>query len=235
MLGGHHTSQTTAARSWPLVGTAAVAVATLLFLSIARRPGFAYTTGRETIGDLGVPHHAPRPTTVGSRSSAPVQAPLHSHHSLIGPSIVALVGVVLAVILVVSAVRWLMEYLRDRRRLDPIAVQVAAPSTTFAETVEQQHEAMRLGTPTNAIIACWVAFERTAAEVGVPRRPAETSGELAELICQAFSVDRAALQELAELYGEARFSDHPLQEAHRDRAIAALQRIRASLDRQPIG
>ncbi|MEO7587251.1 MAG: DUF4129 domain-containing protein, partial [Arachnia sp.] len=45
-------------------------------------------------------------------------------------------------------------------------------------------------------------------------------------------VDAAALDDLAELYRQALFSTHHLTDAHRDRALAALESLSAQLTRR---
>ena len=85
------------------------------------------------------------------------------------------------------------------------------------------------GTPRNAIVACWVRLERAAGEAGLTRRAAETSAEFTERVLARYVVDAAALTELADLYREARFSTHPLNESHRQRARAALDELHRQL------
>lgn len=93
-------------------------------------------------------------------------------------------------------------------------------------------EALERGAPRNAIVAAWVALERAAGAAGLPRHPAETSTEYVTRVLGVWDVDPRSLAELAALYREARFSTHPLTEAHRRRAIAALATIRSDLGRE---
>lgn len=96
-------------------------------------------------------------------------------------------------------------------------------------------EALERGAPRNAIVAAWVALEGAAGAAGLPRHPAETSTEYVTRVLRVWDVDPRSLAELAALYREARFSTHPLTEAHRRRAIAALATIRSDLGRERIG
>ena len=103
------------------------------------------------------------------------------------------------------------------------------------EGADQGLEALERGAPRNAIVAAWVALEGAAASAGLPRHPAETSTEYVTRVLRVWDVDPRSLAELAALYREARFSTHPLIEAHRRRAIAALDTIRSDLGREVPG
>ena len=62
----------------------------------------------------------------------------------------------------------------------------------------------------NGIVACWVLLEETAANVGIPRLPAETATELVVRFLHTLDVDPRPVARLAALYHEARFSTHEL-------------------------
>jgi hypothetical protein len=81
------------------------------------------------------------------------------------------------------------------------------------------------GSPRNAVVACWVRLEDVAEAQGLPRRPADTPAEFVGRALDAYPVDPEALARLADLYREARFSTHPLTEAHRAEARSCLERI----------
>ncbi len=85
------------------------------------------------------------------------------------------------------------------------------------------------GPPRNAIVACWIDLEAGVTAAGLPQRHSETSAEYAARVLGRWWVDHVALAELAELYREARFSTHPLDAGHRERAIRALDRLHADL------
>jgi len=95
--------------------------------------------------------------------------------------------------------------------------------------VEGARAALSKGQPRNAIVACWMRLEGDIAAAGWPRSGAETSAEYVERIVAEASVDPFAISDLAALYREARFSDHPLGDADRTRAFEALARVEASL------
>lgn len=85
------------------------------------------------------------------------------------------------------------------------------------------------GTPRNAIVASWVRLEQAAERLGFARRPADTATEFAGRALATYVVDRVTIRTLAGLYLEARFSRHPLTEAHREQARACLRRLQDEL------
>lgn len=100
----------------------------------------------------------------------------------------------------------------------------------LADAVEDGGEAMlATGTPSNAIVGCWLALERAAASAGVNRRPSETPTEFTLRVLGEAEVPAEPLARLADLYREARFSVHGLPESARAEARAALDRLRQAL------
>ena len=104
-----------------------------------------------------------------------------------------------------------------------VAEQVAADA-------DEQDTLLRVGDPRNAIVAAWHRFEVQGERAGVARRVSETSSEYALRILDLADADAGPVNRLAELYREARFSDHPVTEEHRSEALAALAGIRRSLE-----
>ena len=100
---------------------------------------------------------------------------------------------------------------------------------TLSLDVASARAALVGGTPRNSIVACWMQLERDAATAGVRRLAAETPAEYVQRVIATASVDAAPIIELAALYREARFSIHPLDDDHRARALAALDRVAAEL------
>jgi hypothetical protein len=97
------------------------------------------------------------------------------------------------------------------------------------EDAAAQDAALAAGTPRNAIVAAWHRFELQGERAGVRRRTWETSSEFALRMLERAGADSSAVTRLAELYREARFSEHELGEADRQAALAALTTIRSSL------
>jgi hypothetical protein len=99
----------------------------------------------------------------------------------------------------------------------------------LAEAVNQGLHAVERGTPTDAVIACWVGLEDAAEAAGVPRNEAETAAEFTVRVLAVDGVSAPDLATLAELYREARYSSHDSSENARTEARAALTRLRANL------
>jgi len=145
---------------------------------------------------------------------------------------------VLAVAALVAIVRWLRRVSwrlpwsarGAERDVEPLADVAAAVS----DAREELHETLRRGSPRNAIVACWVRLERAVADAGIAPRPSETSSELTTRVLSERALDAGAIGRLAGLYREARFSEHALGEADRERAIVALTAVIDSLQAAPV-
>lgn len=134
--------------------------------------------------------------------------------------------------------------LRWRRRGPAPAFDVVADvATAITDDAAAQHAALRTGAPRNAIVACWLRLESAVVDAGCRRSPADTSADLTQRVLSDFAVDAQAITELADLYREARFSAHDMDESARGRAIRSLDQVhddlrhrarRAADDRAPI-
>ncbi len=108
--------------------------------------------------------------------------------------------------------------------LDDLARLVAADAAA-------QRKVLAAGAPRNAIVACWLRLETVTVEAGFERNPADTSEEFTARILHQFAVDRPAVDRLAALYREARFSSHDMGEHERAAAIEALDAVHRGLRR----
>jgi len=106
--------------------------------------------------------------------------------------------------------------------LDDVAALVSADA-------DAQRAALRQGSPRNAIVECWLRLESAVVAAGVIHDPAETSTEFTVRVLTTLQVDQVAIERLAALYREARFSDHPMDEHARSAAIDALDDIHEAL------
>ena len=125
---------------------------------------------------------------------------------------------------------------RRRRRGPPesVAFEVLGSGSQVTEVMSEDAEEQRTllaveGEPRNAIVACWDRFEQQAVRGGVERRAWQTTAEFVLAALDLVGADRGAVARLADLYREARFSDHPMTEQHRHEALAALDTIHDSL------
>ncbi len=102
-------------------------------------------------------------------------------------------------------------------------------ATAVVDEAEAQRAALLSGAPRNAIVQCWLRLEQDVASVGLVRREADTSAEFTERVLATYAVDSRAIHDLAALYREARFSQHPLGETARAEALDALDRLHTAL------
>ena len=134
--------------------------------------------------------------------------------------------------LVVVAVRKVLASRGEADRPD-IGFSILDEPGRVAEQVvgdaDEQEALLRDGDARNAIVATWHRFEVQGERAGVPRHASETSSEYALRILDLAEADTVPVSRLAELYREARFSDHPITEEHRSEALTALAAIRRSL------
>lgn len=133
-------------------------------------------------------------------------------------------------------VRWLVERHRLRRRPPPpeeidfdVLTVARRVSDEIARDATEQRDLLLGGSPRNGIVACWHRFEQQAAEAGLPRRAWETSAEFTLRMLDLVGADSHAVARFSDLYREARFSHHPLDEPARADAVAALDAIHAGL------
>ena len=117
--------------------------------------------------------------------------------------------------------------------LDPLSVAEAGREAMRRDR-ELYDAALAESDVRNGIVACWVLLEETAANVGIPRLPAETATELVVRFLHTLDVDPRPVSTLARLYHEARFSTHELPVDARARAEQALADIHADLDRSAV-
>jgi Domain of unknown function (DUF4129) len=104
-----------------------------------------------------------------------------------------------------------------------------AKADRLAEAVDTGLARIDSGTPTDAVIACWVALEQAAASAGVARDPSETPAEFTVRVLGIGGISEPQLNRLGELYREARYSTHGSTEQARTEARAALLRLRDEL------
>ncbi|CAM3537121.1 DUF4129 domain-containing protein [Nocardioides zeicaulis] len=147
----------------------------------------------------------------------------------------------LLLLALLAGVAWALLRLREvvRRRLDrepepdepdfDVLDEPARLAAAIVADATEQDAVLHDGEPRNAIVAAWARFEVQGGRAGTPRRDWETSSEYALRVLDLVEADAGAVQRLATLYREARFSEHPITEDHRDAALAALADVRRSL------
>jgi len=104
----------------------------------------------------------------------------------------------------------------------------------LSEAAQEQLDDIRLGTARNAIIACWLRLHTATRHAGLSPSPSETPYEFTTRALRHLRLDGEAIAELSGLYREARFSEHPMSEAQRERAAAALAVLADQLRATPV-
>ncbi|WP_395298031.1 DUF4129 domain-containing protein [Kitasatospora hibisci] len=142
-------------------------------------------------------------------------------------------AVVAAVVALVVLVRVLLGLHHSRRRPEPLpAVGEVEPEDALAAAVATGRRALHGVDARAAVIACYAAMERSLAASGVQRRICDSPTELLERAVADERVDRAQAHALTELFREARYSTHPMDDGHVRRAREALDTIAARLAEQ---
>jgi hypothetical protein len=123
---------------------------------------------------------------------------------------------------------------RRKKRVEEVEFDVLDSAVRISEAIEEDAAEQRALLveelePRNAIVAAWHRFEVQAARAGVVRRPWQTTGEFVLGVLDLVDADRGAVSRLADLYREARFSDHPITDDHRRDALEALDTVHRSL------
>ena len=200
---------------WVLgAGMAAVAVALLLGLHL-----HAFTAPPRKL-----PPVRPGPAAKMPKSGGPASSTLHL------PLEAILFGLLIAVLVAAIAISiWWSARLR-RPAAVGLAEDLAEDSEQLRDAVEEGRAALaELDDARAAIIACYVAMERSLADRGAARNAADTPDELLGRAVTSGVVRGPAAEKLTGLFYEARFSSHPLGPEQRDAARQALDDLAAEL------
>jgi len=175
------------------------------------------------------PRNPTRPERVVVDTSEPARLQLpHIPDVLLSGIFVASISVVAGLLLLYAWRRRPRLRIGRRRQaaqfevLDDVAAIIGAQA-------DAQRTALLGGSPRNAIVECWLLLEHAVVAAGVGRNPADTSTELTVRVLTKLQVDEGAIEHLAALYREARFSDHAMGEDARSAAVDALDDIHDGL------
>lgn len=148
----------------------------------------------------------------------------------------------LLLVLIVAAVLFVViRAIARAMRRDPVTVKEEVRAgvlpDVFAAGLRDIEAELDQGTSSEAVINAWLTLERTASTIGIDDDVSRTPTELVAEVLGGFNVDPAAIERLATLYREARFSEHPIGEEQREAARQALQTVREGLPEvlQPTG
>jgi Domain of unknown function (DUF4129) len=162
--------------------------------------------------------------------------PMRNHSSVFRLPLPILYGLLIAV-LVAAVLLGIWWSRRARLRSESGAGDFAAGGSEDLEDPEDLREAVGSGRAAlrtvddarAAIIACYVAMEKSLAERGADQKVADTPDELLARATRSGLVRGSASARLTALFYEARFSSHPLGRGQRDAAHDALEELAAVL------
>jgi Domain of unknown function (DUF4129) len=146
-------------------------------------------------------------------------------HIPLGPILYGLL--VIALVAAVAISIWWSA--RLRRPAAPLVIEDVSAEELREAVAEGRAALARIDDARAAIIACYVAMERSLAERGTARAAADTPDELLARAVAAGVVRGGAAGRLTALFYEARFSTHPLGSGQRDAASAALDELAGEL------
>lgn len=174
------------------------------------------------------PSHLPRLPQVAAPK--PGRAPKPGH-GLVDARVVT-TGVIVAVVLTllaIAAVYWWdrkhrpkIEPLDVRDEEDDLAVLARAIDDALADLAAEPD-------PRRAVIMAYARMERALREQGVARRSWETPTEYLDRVLRQLGARAASVDRLTELFQQAKFSHHPVDDAMKRAAIEALEQVRAGL------
>jgi hypothetical protein len=148
----------------------------------------------------------------------------------------AIVVLSIAALVLIALVIWTI--IRDQQRRRSRRAGVREPQRDEASTAEDLVAALDAGLeelsdtdrdPRRAVIACWVRLEQAAAAAGTPRHAGDSPTDLVGRLLREQRVDAGVLAALLEVYRQARYATHTVDDQMRAQARSALQRLRADL------
>jgi hypothetical protein len=170
--------------------------------------------------------HPPQlPTLKAPRGSGGPVGGLRTFNIPIGPILYGLLVVALVAAVAISI--WWST--RLRRPAAPLVIEDVSTEELREAVAEGRAALAGIDDARAAIIACYVAMERSLGDRGTARAAADTPDELLARAVAAGVVRGGAAGRLTALFYEARFSTHPLGGGQRDAASAALDEIAAEL------
>jgi hypothetical protein len=170
---------------------------------------------------------APPPAPRGT-AKARLRLPASGGWTLSVPWLPILYGL-LVVALVAAVVISIWWSSRIRRPAAPLVIEDVG-TQELREAVESGRAALaEISDARAAIIACYLAMERSLADRGTSRTAADTPDELLARAVGAGTVRGPAASRLTALFYEARFSTHPVADGQRAAAGAALDELTREL------
>jgi ABC-type transporter Mla MlaB component len=218
-------------RWWPLA-----AVVALLFLA-----ALAATRSEPHLErvDTAAPSTEPAPllppapdeTVAGGRApGAATETGLPGWVGTVALTVLAVAGLVVIALMVWAIVRDQARRRARRAGRSPVVTEprtaqdlVAALDAGLEELSDTDRD------PRRAVIACWVRLEQAAAAAGTRRHAGDSPTDLVGRLLREQRVDAGVLAALLEVYRQARYATHTVDDQMRRQAVSALQRLRTDL------
>ena len=188
---------------------------------------------------------APMPETVPDQTTPPptlddTQPPPAAPPEDAGTNVFGYLVAPMLILMVLVIVGTVIASRRQRRTVTPYAADVdAADGTATIAATESLARAAELGLaeigdlsrePREAIIACYAAMERELTRVpGAVPQDFDTPTEVLARAVEHRALDADSATQLVELFEEARFSPHVMNEGHRDVAVGILRLVLTEL------
>lgn len=197
-----------------LVGALLITALLAAFLALVLAP----IEGLAPRGDV----RGARPTRAGRRGE--------DDTPWVGDETLAIVGSAIAVAALIAAVvvGVVLAVLARRRTVE----EPADEEEVVLQAVDESLDDLRRERDVRrAIIACYARMERALERAGSERRPAEAPFEYLVRILERITANGPAARVLTELFERAKFSVEPMGEREKERAIGALELLRAEVSR----
>lgn len=193
---------------------------------------------------LGMHHFSPDAGSPGPRQTAsgnvrqrtlPPFTPRSGHPAGHAPSItlphlLVVAGTAVLVLTLLVAGYRLWRGLRRTAEPPRTGAYRPAEQDVLAAAVDSGRRALLDGTDARAaVIACYAAMESSLARSGIVRRASDSPHDLLVRATAGGLLTGPHASALTALFREARYSTHPMDGTHRDRAAAALDAIAAQL------
>ncbi|WP_327292865.1 DUF4129 domain-containing protein [Streptomyces sp. NBC_01198] len=146
------------------------------------------------------------------------------------PHLLVVLGIAALVVALLIAGYRLWRQLRRTAAAADADPYRPAEEEVLADAVDSGRRALLDGADARAaVIACYAAMETSLARSGVARRASDSPQDLLERAAGSGLLTGPHATDLTALFREARYSTHPMDRTHRDRAAAALDAIAAQL------
>jgi len=212
----------------------AVVIAWLLLVLVLSRLGFGgpgdhSPTGAPTAVDPGM-SAPPAPNPVPPQPDSTEQPSPNVVGYLIPPMLILMVLVVFGTVLASRRQRHATTWAADGQMPESPQQPGAAESLARAAEVGLAEIGDLSREPREAIIACYAAMERELARVpGAAPLDCDTPSEVLARAVGQHALNAESATRLVELFEEARFSPHVMNEGHRDAAVDALRLVLTDL------